>query len=74
MDPSQAVPLAQLLRDLSPETAHAARLGAARALGEIEASDVTVVRALLEAKERDPSYQVRQTAAMALRAAVCWRW
>ncbi|MBN1659069.1 MAG: YIP1 family protein [Anaerolineae bacterium] len=70
MESSQSISSAHLVRSLAPETSYPERIGAARALGEVETSDVSIVRALLAAKERDPSYQVRQAAAEAVRAPV----
>ena len=58
----------RLLGDLALPATYQARLQAAHALAEASTSDAELVRALIAARDNDPSYQVRQAAAAALQA------
>jgi len=64
---SDAVPV---LNDLTLPAPYQARLQAARSLAEATSSDVELLRALIAARDSDPSYQVRQAAAEALQSPV----
>lgn len=68
MDDSLTPESHRLLAGLALPAPYGARLEAARALALLETSDADVVRALVAARDSDPSYQVRQSAAEALQA------
>lgn len=67
MEQSLSPDVGKLLRDLQPEqTFNAVRKEAARRLGQLSASDLRVVNALIAAMESDPSSLVRKQAAESL--------
>lgn len=70
MDASITSDAGPMLNDLALPAPYQARLQAARALAKAASSDVELLRALIAARDGDPSYQVRQAAAEALQSPV----
>jgi hypothetical protein len=71
MEQTLSPEIEKLLQDLQAgQTFSAARIAAARKLGQLSASNLPVVNALIAALESDPSPAVRKAAAASLRASV----